>query len=258
MSPTSTIPERKALGASTTNRKYYIDVVDPDATGPTDLWVGVFGVQEAKPRHSEAVTQDDSDFDGEGWKSQALTAMTWGIDGKLLRKLDGDDSTAYDPGQEIIRKVAARIGGRLKARFYEMEPDGPRIEAMTGWVTPTWAADGGNMESLDSVAFTLTGNGKPLSFEHPEAAPAAPVISSILPPNAETGAQVVISGAYFDLAGATGYVKFGADPVPESDVTIVSASQILAKVPAGDEGPVVVSVGTTQAIYQRGGAGGGG
>lgn len=253
MSPTSTIPERKPLGASTTNRKYFLDVIDPDTPG--DEWIGVFGIQEFKPRHSEAVTQDDSDFDGEGYKSQALTAMTWGGDGKVLRKLDGTDSTAYDPGQEVIRKVSSRIGGRLKARWYEMEPDGPRVEAMTGWVTPTWAADGGNMESLDSVAFTLTGRGKPTSFEHPETGAAAPVIASILPPDAETGAQVVISGAYFDAAGAAGYVKFGADEVPAEDTTVVSSSQILVKVPAGEAGPVVVSVGTTQAIYQRGGAG---
>lgn len=247
-----TIPEREQLGASTTNRKYYVDVVDPDATGTGDTWVGVFGIQEFKPRHSEATTQDDSDFDGEGYKSQALTAMTWGGDGKVLRKASGSDPEAYDPGQEIIRKVASRIGGRLKMRFYEMEPGGPRVEAMTGWATPTWASDGGNMESLDSVAFTMTGNGKPLSFVHPEAGDAAPVVSSILPPGAETGAQVVISGNYFDAASTppAEYVKFGTTPATAA--TIVSSTQILAEVPAGEAGPVVVSVGTTQAIYERG------
>lgn len=256
MSPT-TIPERVQLGASTTNRKYYLDVVDPDATGE-DVWIGVFGLQEGKPRPSEAVTQDDSDFDGEGYKSQVVTAITWGFDGKLLRKLDGTDQTAYDPGQEILRKVASRIGGRVKARYYEMEPDGPREEAMTGWATVTYAPDGGNMESLDTVAFTLTGRGKPLSIEHPEAGQAAPAVSSILPPDAEAGAQVVISGNYFDPAAAAGYVKFGADELAADDYTVVTPQQILATVPAGDAGPVVVSVGATQVIYQRGGAGGGG
>lgn len=246
----TTIPERKQLGASTTNRKYQIDVIDPDTPG--DEWVGVFGVQEFKPRHSEATTQDDSDFDGEGYKSQALTAMTWGGDGKVLRKSTLSDPEAYDPGQEIIRKVASRIGGRLMIRFYEMEPGGPRVEAMTGWATPTWASDGGNMESLDSVAFTLTGNGKPTSLVHPEGGEAAPVISSILPPEAAAGAQVVISGNYFDMAAASPdeYVKFGVTPA--TAVTIVSPTQILAEVPAGDAGPVVVSVGATQAIYKRG------
>lgn len=247
-----TIPERVQLGASTTNRKYYLDVVDPDASGPGDEWVGVFGLQEGTPRPSEATTQDDSDFDGEGYKSQTVTALTWGFDGKVLRKLDGSDQTTYDPGQEILRKAAERVGARIKFRYYEMEPDGPRIEAKTGWGTPTWAPDGGNMESLDAVAFTITGRGKPLSTVHPEEGEAAPVVSSILPPNAETGSQVVISGNYFDLAGDEGYVLFGTE---EATFTVVSASQILAEVPAGDAGPVVVSVGDTQVIYQRGGDG---
>lgn len=247
----TTIPERSQLGASTTNRKYYLDVVDPDASGSEDIWLGVFGLQEGKPRPSEATTQDDSDFDGEGYKSQAVTALTWGFDGKVLRKLDGTDSTAYDPGQEVLRKVAAKIGGRVKFRYYEMEPDGPRVESMTGWGTVTWAPDGGNMESLDSVAFTITGRGKPLSTTHPEGGAPEPVISAILPPGAEAGAQVVISGNYFDVSNVDpDYVQFGVDPA--TDITIVSASQILATVPAGAAGPVVVSVGSTQAIYERG------
>lgn len=247
----TTIPERVQLGASTTNRKYYVDVKDPDV--PTGPWVGVFGIQEFKPRHAEATTQDDSDFDGEGFKSQALTALTWGGDGKVLRKSTQADATAYDPGQEIIRKAASRVGGRLMVRFYEMEPDGPRVEAYEGWATPTWAADGGNMESLDSVAFTLTGNGKPTSYVHPEAGAAEAVVTSILPPNAKTGSQVVIGGAYFDAAAAADYVKFGATSVPADDVQIVSSRQILAVVPEGEAGPVVVTVGGDQVIYSHGG-----
>lgn len=251
MSPTqtNTIPEREQLGASTVNRKYYLDVMDPDDPGS---WVGVFGIQESKPRPGEGSTQDDSDMDGEGYKSNVVTALTWGFDGKVIRKTTNSDPTAYDPGQEILRKVAERVGGRIMFRYYEMEPDGPRVEAKTGWGTVTWTPDGGNMESLDTVAITITGRGKPTSTQHPEAAPASAVVSSILPPNAETGAQVVISGKYFDTSAAADYVQFGSAALDAADVNIVSSSQILAKVPAGDAGPVVVTVGDTQVIYTRG------
>lgn len=247
----TTIPERSQLGASTTNRKYYLDVVDPDASGSEDIWIGVFGLQEGKPRPSEATTQDDSDFDGEGYKSQAVTALTWGFDGKVLRKIDGTDSTAYDPGQEVLRKVAAKIGGRVKFRYYEMEPDGPRVEAMTGWGTVTWAPDGGNMESLDSVAFTITGRGKPTSTVHPAAESAVPVIVSADPSGAAAGDTVAIRGGYFTgITGVSG-VKFGADNA--ASYQVLADDLILAVVPAGVAGSAPIKVGASAEFpYTRG------
>lgn len=243
-----TIPERVQLGASTTNRKFYLDVQDPDAPG---VWLGVFGLQEGKPRPSEATTQDDSDFDGEGFKSQAVTALTWGFDGKVLRKLKNDDSSTYDPGQEVLRKVAERIGGRVMARYYEMEPDGPRIESKTGWCTVTWTPDGGNMESLDSVAISLTGRGKPTSTVHPAAESAVPVIVSADPSGAAEGDTVAIRGGYFTGTSGVAGVKFGADNA--TSYQVLADDLILAVVPAGAAGSAPIKVGASAEFpYTRG------
>lgn len=247
MSPT-TVPERVQLGASTTNRKFYLDVQDPDAPG---VWLGVFGLQEGKPRPSEGTTQDDSDFDGEGYKSQAVTALTWGFDGKVLRKLKDDDQTAYDPGQEVLRKVAARIGGRVMARYYEMEPDGPRIEAMTGWCTVTWTPDGGNMESLDTVAISLTGRGKPTTTAHPEAGVAVPVIVSVDPAGAAENATIAIRGGYFTGVSGAAQVKVGG--VNAASYQVIADDLILAVMPAGAAGSAPITVGgSAEFPYTRG------
>lgn len=165
-----TVPARVQLGASTTNRCWWVDVVDPTATG-TEAWVPVAGIMEFKPKPSDAGTQDDSDFDGGGYKSSVVTSQTFGAEGKVGRKVQAGDSAAYDPGQEILRKTAEKIGvgNRLKARWYEMEPNGPRVEAKTGYFNVTWSPDGGGMDATNTASFTLNGLGAPISSDHPNA-----------------------------------------------------------------------------------------
>lgn len=248
------LPTRTQLGASTTNRKWGLDVQDPDALG---VWVPVMGLTESKPRPGEATTQDDSDMDGGGFKSQTVTALTWGYDGKVIRKVAAANATAYDPGQEIIRKAALNLGTAavIPFRYYEMEPGGPRVEAYEGTGVPTWTPDGGNMESLDTVAISITGRGQRNAIEHPEGAAVKAAIASILPTGAAAGSTVAIEGAGFTgISGATG-VKFGG--VNAASYQVLSDGTILAVVPAGDAGQVLVTVGTSgqasdPALYTRG------
>lgn len=238
----NTVPARAPLGASTTNRKWWFDVEDPAAPG---IPVGVFGVGEFKFKPSEATQQDDSDFDGEGFKSSTVTALTWGGEGKLHRKTRSSDLTAYDPGQEILRKAARGMGvqNRVKVRVYEMEPDGPRVEAYSGYCLVTWSPDGGNMEAIDTVSFTLVGQGKCSEIAHPEGVTAIPLIASVLPSGAAAGATVAIEGAYFTgVTGATG-VKFGG--VNATSYNVLSDGTILAVLPAGAAGSAPVVVGTS-------------
>lgn len=248
------LPTRTQLGASTTNRKWGLDVQDPAALG---VWVPVMGLQESKPRPGEGVTQDDSDMDGEGFKSQTVTALTWGFDGKVLRKVQSAVATAYDPGQEIIRKAALNLGTAavIPFRYYELEPGGPRVEAYEGTGVPTWTPDGGNMESLDTVAFSLTGRGKRNAIEHPEGAALKAAIATILPSGAPAAATVAIEGAGFTgITGAAG-VKFGG--VNATSYQVLSDGTILAVVPAGAAGEVQVIVGiaaqaSAPKLYTRG------
>jgi len=243
------IPVFTPLGASTTNRKWALDVEDPDEPG---VYVGVRGMQEGKPRPSDATTQDDSDLDGEGYGSDTVTGLRWGFDGKLLRKTVLGDRTSYDRGQEILRKVARTVGGILKFRYYEMEPDGPRVEAYEGYGVVTWAPDGGNQESLDSVAFSVKGRGKPTEIEHPEAQAAVPVVTRIEPSGAGAGDPVVIKGHRFPAGStAASLVKFGGTNA--ASVLVTDSETILATLPAGDAGLVLVKVGTgADYTYTRG------
>lgn len=160
MAATTKVP----LGASTLNRKWYLDV----NTGTTDVpvWTGVFGITEFKPS-VEGSLQDDSDFDGNGWKSQVNTANMWKIEGKVRRGVQADDSTAYDPGQEVLRIAAANTGEAniVEVRYYEMGE--AKVEAYKGFVAVTWTEDGGNMEAVSTVSFTLNGRGSRDVITHP-------------------------------------------------------------------------------------------
>jgi hypothetical protein len=157
------------LGASTTNRKWYVDV--NTGTDAAPVWVGVFGITDFKPS-IEATMQDDSDYDSEGYKSETKTAEAWSLEMKLARKVTAASSTAYDPGQEHIRsKAIGKMGpaNQVKVRFYEMEPSGPRIQAYKGNAAADWSPEGGEMDALDIVSVKLVGQGKLEAITHPDA-----------------------------------------------------------------------------------------
>lgn len=166
---TAAVPEREPLGASTVNRKWYLDVATgEDPTTQEPIWAGVFGIVEYKPVQSPTL-QDDSDYDSEGWKSQTVTAQEWGAELKVSRKVTQADGTAYDPGQEFLRLAANELGtaNSVTIRYYEMTPDGPRVEAYEGNVAVTWEPDGGAMDALDTVSVKLTGQGRRNVIAHP-------------------------------------------------------------------------------------------
>lgn len=162
MAATTKVP----LGASTTNRKWYLDVEGASA----GTWIGVFGIQEFKDAVAGTL-QDDSDFDGEGWKSSVVTANAASLEFKVARKVQAASATAYDPGQEKLRTTSREtgVGNRIKVRYYEMEPNGPRVEAYEGFVSVQWAPDGGAMDATSTVTVTCTFMGKPTAITHPDA-----------------------------------------------------------------------------------------
>lgn len=163
-----TVPAREPLGASTLARKWYLDI-DTGAAG-TPEWTGVFGLTEFQPSQ-EKTLQDDGDFDSGGFGSQTSTQIAWSLTGKLARKTTASDPTTYDPGQEEIRLAGDDVGqaARRHFRWYEMTPGGPRVEAYEGWGDVQWTPDGGDKAALDTVSFTVTGQGKRLSITHPDA-----------------------------------------------------------------------------------------
>ena len=167
---TSTAIERVPLGASTLNRKWYLDI-DTGTTG-TPAWTGVFGVSEFQAG-LDATLQDDSDFDSAGYKSQTKTAEQWTLTFKVARKTQKATPANYDPGQEALRLAADEMGvdNTVHVRWYEMNGTaGPKTEAYEGYAAVTWAPDGGGMDALAMVTVTLTGQGKRTPITHPAGA----------------------------------------------------------------------------------------
>jgi hypothetical protein len=154
------------LGEATTVRKWYLDV--NAGTHASPVWTGVFGITEFQPA-LEPTLQDDSDMDSGGYKSQTVTALAWSLAMKVVRKVQADDAEAYDVGQEILRAAAENmgVGNQVEVRWYEMEPDGPREEAYSGYAAVSWSPDGGAMDALDTVSVTLTGKGARTAITHP-------------------------------------------------------------------------------------------
>jgi hypothetical protein len=160
-------PARTPLGGPTVNRKWYLDVNTGTVAVPT--WTGVHGITEFQPNF-EPTLQDDSDFDSEGHKSSAVTGGAWSVSAKLKRSVTAASATAYDPGQEALRLAGDEIGlaNLVNIRFYEMEPDGPRVEAYSGNAVVSWTPDGGGMDAVSTVSVTLTGRGKRTAIAHPD------------------------------------------------------------------------------------------
>lgn len=156
------------LGASTTNRKWYLDVNTGTVAVP--VWVGVFGITDFTPGLDNTL-QDDSDYDSDGYKSSTKTASQWSLTGAVKRAVTAALATAYDPGQEVLRLAGDENGvaNSVHVRWYEMEEDGPRVEAYDGHGAVSWSPNGGAMDALSTANFTITGQGKRTAIAHPDA-----------------------------------------------------------------------------------------
>ena len=159
--------KRSELGAPTHSKKWYVDVNDGTEEAPD--WVPVNGINNFRQVVSP-ITKDNSSYASEGWGSNVVTKLNWSLEFKAWRNVDPADAEAYDDGQEILRAAADVLGitGRRQVRWYEMEEDGPRVEAYDGWVSVEWKPDGGSDEDIESVTVTLQGQGKRNAITHPE------------------------------------------------------------------------------------------
>ncbi|QXJ40749.1 major tail protein [Curtobacterium phage Parvaparticeps] len=164
---------RVPLGAPTSNRKWFLDIDSAFVGDETDppAWIGVFGIMEFQNTQDPSL-QDVSDFESGGWKSQAVMGLAWTAVPKLKRASLASDRTKYDPGQEILRKASLKVGieNLVRIRFYEMEPNGPRVEAYQGLAVSGWSPDGGAMDAASTVTSTLTGYGRLEEITHPASA----------------------------------------------------------------------------------------
>lgn len=235
------------LGASTTNRKWYVDV-DTSTSGVAS-WVPVLGISNCVPNFDNANLEDDSDFDSSGFQSQTKTAAGWSAQMTVMRKVTAADATAYDPGQEFLRgKSIGKFGpaNSVKIRIYEMEPSGPRIEAYYGLASVSWQEQGGAQQALDTVQVTLTGQGQLAPIAHPDTGAAVPTIASLQFSGAVTattipaagGTAVRITGNHF--LGTTG-ITFIGTAAPNFIIVSDGTIQVTAPAHAAGAGTLVVT-----------------
>ena len=239
MTATTKVP----LGASTTVRKWYLDVNTGTVDAP--VWTGVFGITNFQPALTPGL-QDDSDFDSQGYGSQTATKLDWSLTATVSRKSQADAPTAYDPGQEALRLIANNLGvdNRIQVRWYEMEPGGPRVEAYSGFGVVTWSPQGGAMDALDTVQVVINGQGQRTAIAHPDASADVPVINSLSPTTvaAAGGDEVVINGDY--LTGATAGTG-GGTPLATTPWALGGDGEIVFAAPAHAAGNVMVTVTTS-------------
>lgn len=237
-----TVTAKAPLGATTNVRKWCVDINTGTYDAP--VWTGIFGITNTQPS-KDATLQDDSDMDGEGWKSQTATALASSLVLKLKRAVTKADVTAYDPGQEALRLASDGLGidNSVDIRFYEDNGDtGPKVEAYRGSYAVAWSPDGGAMDDLDMVTATLTGQGKRIPITHPgSAGTATPTLTGVAPDTAAAagGDLVILTGTGF--TDATN-VHVAATDVDDDDWEVISGNKIALITPAHAAGAVDVTV----------------
>lgn len=148
--------------ASALARKFKVDV---RAIG-SSVWTSLRGINSLTAG-IDTTTQDDSDFDSDGWASTVKTALGWNLAVGLIRKY-GALTEVYDPGQEILRAASDKFGtdGLVEVRWYDREGGD---EAYSGTASVQWEPSGGGPTDLDNVNVTLLGQGKRTSITNPSA-----------------------------------------------------------------------------------------
>lgn len=146
-------------------RRYRVDI-DTSATS-TPTWTQLVGITALTPTVSEATLQDSSSYDTDGWGSQEKTMQRWSLAITANVVKDDDDNTR-DPAQEKLRLASTKFGSaaRVKVRWYDRDGE---PEAYQGIALVQYAPAGGGPDALDSVTFTLTGDGKLNEIVNPEA-----------------------------------------------------------------------------------------
>ncbi|MBB5081378.1 phage tail tube protein [Nonomuraea endophytica] len=118
----------------------------------------------------DSETEDDSDFDSNGWASEVVTQRKWALEIEGRRKRDtGSASFVPDPGQEFLRKAGLVVGinANVEVRWYRKDgsPD-----AFQGTAAVQYKGAGGEVTDLEPFECELTGQGEPIEIDNPAAA----------------------------------------------------------------------------------------
>lgn len=151
--------------------------VDTHASGTTaPQWTRVNGLASFT-ESTDDNTEDDGDFDSDGWGSTVVTQRTWSIEAEGKRKRTDAQAFTPDPGQEFIRRAGRMVGfaANIRVRWYRRDgsPD-----AYEGTATVSGFTKGGAVTDLEPFNFTLNGQGAPAEIPNPVTETLAPATNT--------------------------------------------------------------------------------
>lgn len=144
----------------TVNTTWRLDIDTSNTETPN--WIQVRALNAFQPAVNSTV-QDASDYDSDGWGSDAVTQRKWQLVGTALRKYA--EGGAYDPGQERLRTAADNLD-LVHVRWYERQGGG-NGEAYEGFGLVQWAPQGGDPTGLNAVQVTILGQGPRTPITNP-------------------------------------------------------------------------------------------
>lgn len=148
-------------------KDWVVEVNTGDTADPT--WTPIKGLTEFS-EEINTETEDDSDFDDDGWASQVVTQRGWTLTLNGNRKRDNEAVTFVpDPGQEYLRQAGHVVGpgANVHVRWYRRDgaPD-----AYEGRAAVEYKGAGGETTDLEPFEVELLGQGKPVEIDNPVAA----------------------------------------------------------------------------------------
>lgn len=215
-------------------RSYRVDVSTDNVN-----WIQVMGMNDLAPTIKPTMA-DSTDYNTNGWKSSEITLQDWKLVVKANRQAT---SGVEDQAFTMLRACIGQFGpaARIYVRWYRT--DGIN-EAYSGWAVVEMTVSKTAVQDLNEWTITLTGDGVLNTIAVPSTSEPVPLITSITPAAAATGAECKINGSHF--TGTTG-ITYNGTAVATADWTVVSDAVIAFVLPTSTSGtayPVVVTNGS--------------
>lgn len=211
-------------------RRFKVDVSTDGVS-----WLPLKGITDLNATE-KPTTQSTADYDNDGFDSFEKTLTAWSVVAKMDRQVNAG---VFDPGQELLRatKYQFQDAARAYVRWYDRN-NAP--EAYSGRALVSYVQSKTAVADVEEITVTFDGDGIVTSITNPVTNANNPVVSSVTPSAAATGALINIQGAYFTGTIASTGVKIGG--VSATSWTVVSDSLIVAVVPTGSAGSAPVTV----------------
>lgn len=214
-------------------RKYGVQVSTDNSN-----WVNLKGLSDFNAAENPTNQAADT-YDTVGWNQFEKTMTGWSLATKFLRPLTAG---AYDAGQELVRAARYQFGtsARIYVRWFDKNGS---TDAYAGLALVSWTPSKTAVADVEEVSVTFTGDGTLTQISNPYQTTLNPVIVSVTPTSAGTGAAVLITGANFTGLVATTGVKFGGTSA--TSFTLQNDQSITAVLPSGSAGSAAVVVTTS-------------